>query len=83
VIALNQLRNSEEFPNMSNAINENSSVEEIEKLARKLISEARKHNWNVAADNLEYYLNGSGLTEHRLLIGKAKSFKLVRGRQIS
>lgn len=42
----------------TDAVDENASVDDIDAKARTLIWWARNRNWRVAADNLEYYLDG-------------------------
>jgi hypothetical protein len=42
------------------AVDKDASVADIDSKARSLVWWARQRNWNVAADNLEYYLDGKG-----------------------
>jgi hypothetical protein len=46
------------------AVTVNSSVAEIDLKARLLIVAARSRGWNMAADNLQYYLNGNKIQKN-------------------
>jgi hypothetical protein len=62
-------------------VTEKSSFDEVIKEGRYLISEARKRNWNVAADNMEHYLGNTGITRHisRNWLHKFKKVRKAEG----
>jgi hypothetical protein len=62
---------------LNEVVTEKNSSDEIIKEGRYLINEARKRHWNVAADNLEHYLDNTGTTKS-YLPRWVRSFKKVR-----
>ena len=65
------------------SITEKSSVEEIDKEARRMVAVARSLGYRVTADNLEYYLDGKGVPNSVAMAKKVprrwlRGFKIVQ-----